>query len=160
IELEPDPFVICNVGPGLVASVWVFPAEPVEFPVRIGEVLDRALVARGGRGCLTATERTQIDGFEARPAVNNAVCQADERPRVRQTLSVQTAQNVDLNPSSPRRLPHPGVGATMTAGVRHDEGKARSFKRYELGTHRFRCPRAAATNQAIVTIHWNGGCHT
>src|SRR5215510_5362886 len=59
IELEPDPFVVCNVGPGLVAPVRVFLAQPVEFPVGIGKVLDRALVARGGWVCLSAIEWTQ-----------------------------------------------------------------------------------------------------
>ena len=30
---------------------------------------------------------------------------------------------------------------TTTAEVRHNEGKAPSFMRYEAGTYRFRCPR-------------------
>ena len=44
VEFERDPFVVGNVRPRLVASVRILLAQPVEFPVRIGEVLDRAVV--------------------------------------------------------------------------------------------------------------------
>src|SRR6516164_8895670 len=84
-------------APGLVASVRILLAQPIEFPVRIGEVLDRALVARRGRICLSSIERTQIDRLEARLGVDDAVRQADERSRVRESLSVQTAQDVNLD---------------------------------------------------------------
>jgi len=96
VELERDPFVVGNIGAGLVALVRILLAQPAEFPVRIGEVLDRALVARGGRIFLTAVERAQIDRLEARLVVD-AVGEPDERPRVRQTLSVETAEKVDLD---------------------------------------------------------------
>src|SRR6266404_1296114 len=58
-------------------------------------VSDRALVARGGRIFLTAVERAQIDRLEARLVVD-AVGEPDERPRVRQTLSVETAEKVEF----------------------------------------------------------------
>jgi hypothetical protein len=38
---------------------------------------------------------------------------------------------------------------TTTAGVRHHEGKATSFKRDEAGTHRFRCPAAPIAVRAF-----------
>ena len=37
VELERDPFVVGNISAGLVAPVRILPAQPAEFPVRIGD---------------------------------------------------------------------------------------------------------------------------
>src|SRR4029450_1828386 len=78
VERERDPFVVGNVAPGFVAPVRILPAEPVEFPVRIGKVLDRPFVARRGGIGLAAIKWTQIDRLEAHPALDAAVGKADE----------------------------------------------------------------------------------
>src|SRR5262249_7476923 len=90
VDLDPkrSPFVLCDVGPALVVSVRIFPAQPVELPVRVGEILHRALVAWRGRVLFAAVERAQIDRLEMRLRIGDPIRYADEGAGIGRALTV------------------------------------------------------------------------
>jgi hypothetical protein len=49
VAVERDPFVGADVRARFVVPVRIQLAQPIEFPVGVGEVLDGALVAWAGR---------------------------------------------------------------------------------------------------------------
>jgi hypothetical protein len=49
VDLEVGPFVVPDVGRRFIAAVRILSSQPVEWPVGIGEVLDRPSRRRGSR---------------------------------------------------------------------------------------------------------------